>query len=115
MSGRDDRTYGFNRADAEALAKSIRSGDREYMEMRPRQNSMRLVRFELRQDFNTGAAVALIKNMAGEEIEESILYDPEGIFEELVDKDTGLALKQSGVYYAIQAPCGGNASSSSSV
>lgn len=75
---------------------------------------IRLVRFQLKQGFATGTASATLKTMEGVVIEVANVLDPEGIFEELVARDTGLALKQDGKYYAIQAPCGGIETSSSS-
>jgi len=64
-----------------------------------------LVRFSLLADFDTGTASATIKDMTGTTIETASVLDPEGIFSDLVASDTGLAIEQSGLYYAIQAPC----------
>jgi len=66
-----------------------------------------LVRFELQADLLSGTALATLKTMGGVTIEDANVLDPEGIFDELVSGDTGLAVKQNGTYYAIQAPCGG--------
>lgn len=65
-----------------------------------------LVRFELQADLLSGTALATIKTMGGATIEDANVLDPEGIFDELVSGDTGLAVKQNGIYYATQAPCG---------
>jgi hypothetical protein len=43
--------------------------------------------------------------MAGTTIETANVLDPEGIFAELTTSNTGLALRQAGVYYVIQAEC----------
>jgi hypothetical protein len=101
----DERTYGFSKDDASELINMIGSSDSPYGKHTPRGSSIRLVRFSLLADFVTGTASATIKNMTGTTIETANVLDPEGIFSELVASDTGLAIKQGGQYYAIQAPC----------
>lgn len=110
----EERTFGFSKPDALELIQLIGGADSEFPEMRVRRSGIRLVRFQLKEGFATGTASATLKTMDGEVIEVADVLDPEGIFEELVARDTGLALKQSGKYYAIQAPCGGIETSSSS-
>lgn len=103
----DERTYGFVKADAEELVQLIGGTDSEYPEMRPRGGgNSKLFRFALLADLNTGTALATIKNMAGTTLYTRDVLDPEGIFDELLIGDTGLAIGQGGKYYVIQAPCG---------
>lgn len=96
------------------LYKPSLTGERDCVVLLNSPSENRLVRFELKQNFLTGIANAKIKNMEGDQLEEASVLDPEGIFEELVARDVGLAIKQDGKYYAIQAPCGGIETSSSS-
>lgn len=104
MAG-DNKTYGFSKADAEALALSIGSLESEFPEIRARGSGIKLVRFSLLASLTSGTASATIKNMAGTTIETADVLDPEGIFAELTTSDTGLALRQAGIYYVIQAAC----------
>ena len=64
-----------------------------------------LERFTLLQDLADGTALATIQNMDGEEIETDTVRDPLNIFEELVIGAEGLAMRQCGKHYVIQAPC----------
>ena len=65
-----------------------------------------LYRFELTEDLATHVAEADITEMDGTVVETADVLDPEEIFATLVIGDRGLCLKQDGIYYAIQAPCG---------
>lgn len=103
----EERTFGFSKADALELVQLIGNADTEFTEMRVRPSALKLVRFELLESLSTGTANATINSMDGDEIDEDDVLDPEEIFASLTTGDTGLALKQGGKYYVIQAPCGG--------
>lgn len=112
MAFEDDRiTFGFRRADAEALAKSIGGGDTEYPEGKVRTSGggIKLYRFTLNE--NMGAttaneAAADILEMNGTDTgTDAAVKDPLAIFDTLENGDPGLCLLQGGIYYVIQAPC----------
>lgn len=111
MAFEDDRiTFGFRRADAEALAKSIGGGDTEFPEGRPRGNGGRaLYRFTLNE--NMGATTANqadadLLEMDGTDTNLDVdILDPVAIFSSLTNGDAGICYKQSGNYYVIQAEC----------
>lgn len=111
---RDESTYGFNKADAEALIEKIGlrdevSGRRGNNRSARRGSSVRLYRFTLNANLNTGTADADILQMDGTDttLDEDVL-DPLGIFDTLVNGDPGICVLQGGAYYVIQAPCSGS-------
>mgnify|MGYP000504183545 CR=1 FL=1 len=112
MAFDDDRvTFGFNRSDAEALAKSIGGGDFEYREgkVRTTAGGSRLYRFTLNE--NMGATTANqadadLLEMDGTDTNIDVdILDPVAIFSSLTSGDAGLCYKQAGNYYVIQAEC----------
>lgn len=115
MAFEDDRiTYGFNRADAEALAKSIGGGDTPVPERKPRGGSTsgKLYAFVLKE--NMGAttanqADAHLYNMTPTDTGTDVnVFDRVGIFADLEADDAGLCLLQAGEYHVIQAFCPGS-------
>lgn len=106
----DNRTYGFNKADAQELVGLIGGSDREYPEIRPRGTGggggSRLYRFTLNEAWSSGAAEADILLMDGTDTTtDADVLDPLGIFSELGSGDAGLCIYQDGYYYVIQAAC----------
>lgn len=109
----DRKTYGFNRADAEALAKSIRLDEGEYIEGRVRSSSRKnLYRFTLNEDMGattSNEADADILELDGTDTgDDAAVKDPLNIFESLEDTDPGFCVKVGSEYYVIQAPCPGD-------
>lgn len=105
----------FDRESGERIIRGIRTveGDNAYTVPPPRnprrprggRGGGRLFRFALTSGWTSGSASATILAMDGTTIESSTVEDPEGIFSSLGNTDTGLAFKQDGTYYVIQAPC----------
>jgi hypothetical protein len=109
----DRKTYGFNRADAEALAKSIRLEDGEYIAGRVRGGGgARLYRFTLNEDMGASTSLQadadILKVDGTDTGTDADVLDPLNIFESLENGDPGFCIKQSGSYYVIQAPCPGD-------
>jgi hypothetical protein len=107
----DERTYGFSLQDATELANSIGSGESSYLEIKPRGGGggggAELFRFTLNASLASGTADADIIQMDGTDtgIDDTV-RDPLGIFASLTAVgDSGLCLRQNGLYYVIQAIC----------
>jgi hypothetical protein len=117
MSGNDNDTYGFSKADAEELVEMIGGGETEYPELRPRQKSKgegegKLYGFKLTNNgfLTTQTATAdiyeLANNVFGTMIaDEATIYDPSKWAAGAAIDLRGLCIKQGGSYYAIQAAC----------
>lgn len=104
----NSRTYGFAKTDAEELVQLIGNGDIEHTEGRTRGGgSLKLFRFTLNASLASGTADADILLMDGTDTGiDATVRDPLGIFATLVTVgDAGLCLRQSGLYYVIQANC----------
>jgi hypothetical protein len=109
---KDTDTYGFAKADAEALLPLIELRDeviQGHVPSRARGGSggAKLYRFTLNASLASGTAGADILEMDGTDtgLDEDVL-DPLGIFSSLTSVgDAGLCLLQNGSYYVIQAVC----------
>lgn len=106
--GADDSTYGFNRRDAREIAAGL--GGKE--KTTPRGTSAgggQLFIFRLNEPWASGVADSDIYSIDGADYtdtgEDADVYDPLGVFASLTTDDFGMCLRQSGKYYAIQAPC----------
>ena len=49
--------------------------------------------------------MAQLYTMTGQQIDDDFVHDPEGIFARLEEGDRGLAVKDCGQFWAIQAKC----------
>ena len=70
-----------------------------------RDDSGRHFRFELLGSLAGGAAMAELYSMTGVPITADLVRDPEGIFKRLDEGDRGIAVKDCGQYWVIQAKC----------
>lgn len=70
-----------------------------------RDDSGRHFRFELLGSLSGGTALAQLYTMTGQQIDDDFVHDPEGIFARLEEGDRGLAVKDCGQFWAIQAKC----------
>jgi hypothetical protein len=117
---RDNRTYGFSKADADDLIAGIGSGESTFPEQKPRSSGSgtgdggggggdEIFAFELTGDMADKEAPADISELDGAAIgaavESSTVYDPLDIFFLLVSGSKGLCIRRAGVYYIIQAKC----------
>jgi len=111
MAGRDENTYGFRKDDADALINMIGMGEVETPGRRlggGGGSGISLFAFELTADMASNSATADISTLDGistDSLESSTVYDPQAIFGILETGDTGLCIKQGGLYYIIQANC----------
>lgn len=107
MGGKDENTYGFAKADADALVGMIGMGETETPGGRPRGGGIKLYRFTLNASLASGTADADILLMDGTDTgTDANVLDPLGIFAALVTVgDAGLCVLQGGNYYVIQAAC----------
>ena len=113
----DGHTYGFSKHDAEQLANAIGGGDVEFNDrftMPGGRNTggVTLYGFTLSSAgfMTTATATATIYALGtaafGSSIETGVnIYDPSGWALGLPSGSSGLCVKQSGYYYAIQAAC----------
>jgi hypothetical protein len=115
---RDNRTYGFSKADADDLIAGIGSGESTFPEQKPRSSGSgtgdggggdEIFAFELTGDMADKEAPADISELDGAAIgaavESTTVYDPQDIFFLLVSGAKGLCIRRAGVYYVIQAKC----------
>lgn len=113
MSSRDTDIIGLSTADARQVIRMIEMGSREVPEHgRVRGGGgVRFFVFRLNAAWVSLAADADIYTVDGVTITDTGLdktvYDPLGIFATLGVDDYGWCFRQSGKYYAIQAPCVG--------
>jgi hypothetical protein len=70
-----------------------------------RDDNGRHFRFELLGSLAGGSALAEIYGMTGEPITQDLVLDPENIFQRLDEGDRGIAVKDCGQFWAIQAKC----------
>ena len=106
---RDNRTYGFNLADAQGLAELIGGRAAVFETRRPMGGgALVLYRFETTADYSSGTSVsAEILTMSGSVVSASgTVNDPDQIFTGIASGTKGLAVYQGGTYYIIQAACG---------
>ena len=108
---KDERTYGFNKQDADALIESIGVRNEVFPTRRAGGSGggggSTLYRFETTAAYTTGTSVtATIKTMAGTTFASgATLKDPEAIFVGLASGAKGYCIAQGGEYFAIQALC----------
>jgi hypothetical protein len=109
---RDNRTYGFSKADADDLIAGIGSGESTFPEQKPRAvngSGDELFAFILTGDMGAKSGAADVYELDGASlgslVEASTVYDPQDIFGELVSGDKGLCIRRKGIYYIVQADC----------
>jgi hypothetical protein len=117
MSGNDNDTYGFSKADAEELVEMIGGGETEYLEGRVRGGGgggAMLFGFTTTSSgfLTTTTATADIYALAGSGFGSLIqsgvtIYDSAAWARGLPSGVNGICVKQGGLYYAIQAACPG--------
>jgi hypothetical protein len=107
VSFSDDRTYGFNRADARELVATI--GGRE--KILPSRGFGGAIFFvcRLTSSWSSNAATASLFTVDGATITDTgddiTVYDPLSIFATLTTDDYGWCFLQGGRYYLLQSPC----------
>jgi hypothetical protein len=109
---RDNRTYGFSKADADDLIAGIGSGESTFPEQKPRSSGSgggggTLFQFALTADVGGGTGVGTVKPAdGGDAIASGVdLHDPLNIFLSLKSGGVGFCILQGDKYYIIQARC----------
>jgi hypothetical protein len=117
---RDNRTYGFSKADADDLIAGIGSGESTFPEQKPRAvngsgggPAFRLFGFQLKDTITqsqTGVTADIYSLEEGDFIgvvdADVTLYDPAKWYGTAVSGTRGLCFLQDGFYYALQSGCG---------
>ena len=112
--GKDERTYGFSKEDADELIDLIGSGESTFPEIRPRGGgggSGAIFGFTLTAEKTqiADSVAAEIYNLNGAAfgtlVETSTLYDPANWYGPASIGSVGICRLQGGKYYALQAAC----------